>query len=179
MATPALRKAPRSPGVQALLQTAPLLMLVAAGPAFAQTVRDDFYMTNGTVNAVATAGDTLYVGGSFTAVGLATGAGVPLDAVSGVAVPGFPRVAGQVHAVVPDGNGGWYIGGAFTSVAGLPRANLAHVLVSALTTYPPVFLRTYPPCLPGDVTGGTSLKPPAVVQGEVGVSGGAGTTRRR
>jgi hypothetical protein len=29
--------------------------------------------------------------------------------------------------VVPDGTGGWFIGGDFSGVGGLPRANLAHI----------------------------------------------------
>ena len=122
------RKASPSVRVLAFLETVPLLALAAAGPASAQAVREDLYMTNGTVNAVAVAGDTVYVGGSFTAVGAATGAGVPLDEATGLALPGFPKFAGQVHAVVDDGAGGWYVGGAFAGVGGLPRANLARVL---------------------------------------------------
>ena len=32
-----------------------------------------------------------------------------------------------MYAVASDGAGGWYIGGYFTAVGGLPRSNLAHV----------------------------------------------------
>jgi hypothetical protein len=32
------------------------------------------------------------------------------------------------YAAVPDGAGGWYIGGHFTAVAGVDRQNLAHIL---------------------------------------------------
>uniref|UniRef100_A0A832HZT5 FlgD/Vpr Ig-like domain-containing protein n=1 Tax=Eiseniibacteriota bacterium TaxID=2212470 RepID=A0A832HZT5_UNCEI len=124
------RSAPRA-STHARRAAAVALALAAAAaggsPAVAQTVRDDLFMANGTVQALALSGDTLYVGGSFTAVGPATGSGVPLDAATGLAVPGFPRIVGQVSAVAPDGAGGWYVGGAFTSVGGVPRANLAHV----------------------------------------------------
>ncbi len=98
------------------------------GEALAQTVRDDFFIANGTVNAELLSGSTLYVGGRFTHVGAVTGAGVPLDGGSGLAVSGFPRVVGEVDAVVSDGAGGWYIGGLFTTVGGIARSNLAHVL---------------------------------------------------
>lgn len=102
--------------------------LAGAGPATSQVIRQDLPITNGTVNATAIVGTTLYMGGAFTAVGPTTGPGVPIDAGTGAAISGFPRLDGQVNAVVSDGSGGWFIGGAFTMVGGLPRANLAHVL---------------------------------------------------
>ena len=103
-------------------------LLWCGAAAQAQSVRTDFYGTNGTVNAEVLSGNTLYLGGSFTRVGPQTGCGVPLDAVSGAPVAGFPLVLGQVNAVAPDGAGGWYLGGSFTSVGGLARSNLARVL---------------------------------------------------
>ena len=81
-----------------------------------------------TVFAATRAGNTLYVGGSFHTIGPNTGCGVPVDIPGGRAVPHFPRVAGgRVNAVVPDGGGGWFIGGAFSGVEGRPHANLAHL----------------------------------------------------
>ena len=103
-------------------------LALAAGVARAQTVRDDFFITNGQVNAQVLRGNTLYVGGSFSFVGPVTGSGVPVDATTGAPEPGFPRVNGTVMAVVPDGSGGWFIGGTFTLVDGVARTNLAHVL---------------------------------------------------
>ena len=51
---------------------------------------------------------------------------MPLDATSGL--PSWlPKVAGNVYAAAPDGSGGWYLGGQFTHVGGVPRLNLAHV----------------------------------------------------
>src|SRR5712671_5660373 len=105
-----------------------VLLTLCVGGAGAQVVREDFHITNGTVNSVVRSGSTLYVGGNFTSVGATTGAGAPIDASSGLAVSGFPVVAGQLTAVVPDGTGGWFIGGLFTSVGGVARSNLAHVL---------------------------------------------------
>jgi trimeric autotransporter adhesin len=99
-----------------------------AAAAHAQTVRPDFFVTNGTVNAQALSGTTLYVGGSFTSVGAVTGSGVPVDSATGVAHAGFPRVNGQIVAAIPDGAGGWYIGGSFTEAGGLARLNVARVL---------------------------------------------------
>ena len=99
-----------------------------AAAARAQTVRPDFFITNGTVNAQALSGTTLYVGGSFTYVGAVTGSGVPVDSVTGAARDGFPRVNGQIVTAVPDGAGGWYIGGSFTRVGDVARSNAARVL---------------------------------------------------
>src|SRR5690242_495711 len=47
--------------------------LCAGGRAEAQTVRQDFYITDGAVSAEVLSGNTLYIGGSFTHVGPATG----------------------------------------------------------------------------------------------------------
>ncbi len=111
----------------ALLRVA-LCAALGASVAGAQVVREDLQITNGTVNAVAVSGSTLYLGGAFTAVGSTSGTGVPISAASGLALAGYPRVTGQINAVVSDGAGGWFIGGQFSSVGGVARANLAHVL---------------------------------------------------
>src|SRR5207253_2725231 len=78
---------------------------------------------------IASSGGITYIGGLFTQVGPRTGPGVGIDATSGQST-GLPEVSGGsavVEAVVPDGAGGWYVGGAFTRVGGLPRLNLAHI----------------------------------------------------
>ena len=100
-------------------------MARAAG---AQVIRPDLCVTDGTVQAIAKSGSTLYIGGQFNRVGPATGGGVPLDVTSGMPVDGFPKVAGVVSAVASDGAGGWYVGGEFATVGGIPRSNIAHVL---------------------------------------------------
>lgn len=102
--------------------------LLGAGAAHAQAAREDLPIANGTVNAVAVSGTTLYLGGNFSAIGPTSGTGVPIDGASGTAVSGYPRVNGLINAVVSDGAGGWFIGGQFTTVGGVARANLAHVL---------------------------------------------------
>ena len=94
----------------------------------AQTVRQDLDIANGAVGPIVVSGNTLYIGGNFTYVGPETGGGVPVGAATGTAIAGFPKVAGAVLAVVSDGAGGWYIGGSFTSVGGIARSNLAHIL---------------------------------------------------
>ncbi|MFN8587718.1 MAG: putative Ig domain-containing protein [Candidatus Eisenbacteria bacterium] len=102
-----------------------LLPVVAA----AQSARTDFWITNGQVNAQVVKDGKLYLGGTFSQVGAVTGAGLPVDQNTGLPDPGFPLVNGTVMCAIPDGVGGWYIGGQFTAVDGAARSNLAHVLV--------------------------------------------------
>lgn len=72
-------------------------------------------------------GNTLYIAGTFRSVGENSGGLVPFDARTGEQVRPFPKVAGFVAVIVPDGSGGWYIGGEFTAVAGKPRSCLAQI----------------------------------------------------
>ena len=125
-----MSKRRRTDLLRILLAGLALLVLAAAplGLARAQQVGDDLWVTDAPVLAVARSESTLYIGGSFNAVGPCTGSGVPLSRRTGVPVSAYPKVAGTVLAVAADGAGGWYIGGAFVGVGGLPRANLAHIL---------------------------------------------------
>ena len=82
------------------------------------------------MTAVAKLGDRLYVGGAFGEVFRLSGGGVAFDPWSGEPHSGFPMVAGRVNAVVSDGLGGWYIGGAFLGVGGEPRRHLAHLIAN-------------------------------------------------
>jgi hypothetical protein len=104
--------------------------LLACGPASAQQIRKDLYCADGSVNAMVVSGNLLYIGGDFTHLGRATGCGVPIDAVTGLEPSSFAQMVGDVgvQAVVPDGAGGWYIGGYFSSIGGVARSNLAHIL---------------------------------------------------
>jgi len=104
------------------------LLALAAPAARAQVVDTTLWVADGPVHGVARIGNTVYLGGDFTRVGPATGCGVPLDGTSGAAIAPYAKVGGEIDAVVPDGAGGWFIGGTFDMVGGLPRANLAHVL---------------------------------------------------
>ena len=83
----------------------------------------------GRVNEVAVGpNDTTYVVGDFTSVGAATGGFASLDAATGLVNRNFPSITGSVWVVEPDGSGGYFIGGNFTSVDGQPRGSLAHLL---------------------------------------------------
>ncbi len=104
--------------------------LTLAFPAAAElssTPNPDTWVPNGRVDAIACSDDTVYLGGKFSYVGPLTGQGVPLDRATGEPLDTFPKVKGIVHASAPDGNGGWYIGGDFTQVGGIPRNRIAHI----------------------------------------------------
>src|SRR4051812_31802779 len=86
------------------------------------------HAVDGEVRTVAQVGGSVVLGGSFTKVGPATAGAVGVvDTGARTFQPGFPEVVGSVSAAVPDGAGGWYLGGSFTSVGSVPRTNLAHV----------------------------------------------------
>ncbi len=95
-------------------------------------VRNEMWVTDGNVLTTALVGNTLYIGGNFATVGEWSGGGVPLDTSTGATVWPAPlnraRVSGRIYASIPDGSGGYYIGGNFKAVAGVIRNNLAHIL---------------------------------------------------
>ena len=104
------------------------LLALFASAANAQTdVFPDLWVTDERVEGMAVLGDTLFVSGRFRYVGPPTGQLAVLDKTTGEADAGLPRVGGSVFAVLPDGAGGYFVGGAFAAVAGQPRRNLAHV----------------------------------------------------
>jgi hypothetical protein len=107
---------------------APLAFALLATTSTAQILDTHLWGTNGPVKAVARAGNTIYLGGWFSIVGPCTGGGAAVDDASGARLERFPHVAGSVRAAVPDGSGGWFIGGSFSAVEGVARANLAHLL---------------------------------------------------
>ncbi len=100
----------------------------AADPA---AVPAESWVTNGTVHAVRQVGDRIYVGGSFTQAGPNTGFGVALDPSTGAWAPAFPKINGTVLVAVPDGDGGFYIGGDFTRVGTRSRHNGARIVPGA------------------------------------------------
>jgi hypothetical protein len=102
------------------------LLLLAIVPSPARAI-PGLWGTNGKVHAVVESDGILYLGGNFTQILLPTGSLVQLDLVDGEHSPAFPSAIGDIYCIVPDGAGGWYVGGSFTHIGGLPRRNLAHV----------------------------------------------------
>ena len=120
-------------GTLALLGT----VLIPA-PGRTQVVQQNLWVANGQVNTIATSNNIVYLGGTFTQVGPATGAAVAIDASTGSPIQPCPMLVGTVKAVASDGSGGWYIGGSFNAVQGQPRRNLAQIDASGnLTSWNP------------------------------------------
>lgn len=73
-------------------------------------------------------GNRIYIGGSFTRAG-GRPFGAILDPRSGdtLADVSQPRINGPVRCSVPDGEGGWYIGGEFTEINGERREGIARI----------------------------------------------------
>src|SRR5215208_2377269 len=88
----------------------------------------DTWVPDGEVKGFALSGSTLYIGGNFTRIAPYTGSSARFEAANGDLKKPWPEVEGVVNAIVADGFGGWYLGGDFRSVGGVPRTDLAHVL---------------------------------------------------
>src|SRR5207249_2600730 len=131
----------RSSDARSGLARAVLLLSLLCANARAQVEREDAWTTDGPVHVIRHIGDRLYIGGAFSRIGPRSGGAVPLDLATGRAIEGFPRVRGNVLVIIPDGEGGWFIGGSFSAVGGVPRQNLAHVLpdlrLAAWAPHPP------------------------------------------
>ncbi|HUS36506.1 MAG TPA: hypothetical protein VM680_14235 [Verrucomicrobiae bacterium] len=84
-------------------------------------------VTDGWVQAIKEANETVYIVGKFHRAGGWTGGAAFVHTASGDAISGFPKVDGVVSAAVSDGNGGYFIAGEFSEVGGLPRKNIAHL----------------------------------------------------
>ena len=116
------------------LLTSLALLLTFAPAAYAQEPQRNLYSTSDFVRSAAVAGDTLYVGGDFITVGPPTGPAAVLDKVTGepdleqARIGVTPLIGSDVEVVLPDGRGGWYVGGRTEWAGGEPRRNLAHVL---------------------------------------------------
>jgi hypothetical protein len=106
-----------------------LLFFVASLRPFAQSNNaiSDVWITNGEIKAMVRDGNTLYLGGSFQYVGPSVDFGAALDGTTGQVNASYLRPNGTVWVSVPDGSGGWYIGGEFTSVGCQTRNRLARI----------------------------------------------------
>jgi hypothetical protein len=107
-----------------------IALLAAPTPrTFAQELLNHWWQPDGPVYSVVEdeANGVVYVGGAFNKIGPPMYGGTPLDRNTGLPVHTAPLPNAQAYDVVPDGQGGYYLGGAFTAVDGQPRNRVAHV----------------------------------------------------
>lgn len=71
--------------------------------------------------------DTLILGGEFRVAGMWAGGGGVASLETGDPVGPLPEITRWVYDALPDGEGGWFIGGDFYSIGGEPRQFLARV----------------------------------------------------
>ncbi len=82
--------------------------------------------TNASVRGITQDSSNIYINGFFTgAQGLRTGSIALMGTTSDKPDFNFPIIDGTIRKIVPDGNGGWYVGGSF-NIDGIK--NLAHIL---------------------------------------------------
>jgi len=111
------------------------LLLNPGGFIISPNPRSDFWVPDGPVYSAVETNGIIYLGGNFDFLRPNRGRGLALDVDTHQPDLGFPTGIGpgeyypaEVYAVLSDGAGGWFIGGAFTTFGGFPHTNLVHVL---------------------------------------------------
>lgn len=108
------------------------LPTIAPALAVGATIQQQMWSSHVPPEDMVRIGDRVFLAGAGLGyVGPYSGGAQFVSTTDGAVVPGFPDVYApaetQVKCVVPDGAGGWFIGGLFSRVGGQPRSNLAHV----------------------------------------------------
>lgn len=105
------------------------LLIILSLSSFAQQVRSPRITPNGKVNAIVRSGDTTWIGGSFSKAGYYTSQLARFQQGSDLPDMAFPLVNGTIHAIEPDGSGGYFVGGNFSQANGVAtHKNLFHIL---------------------------------------------------
>lgn len=93
-------------------------------------VETNFPTANSNIRCFEVADNKLYLGGSFYNLGYRKQGLAKISASNTELNSTFPSTTGTVRCILPDGKGGFYIGGNFTKVGDYGRNNLAHILPS-------------------------------------------------
>jgi outer membrane protein assembly factor BamB len=138
-----------------LSAASPSAAAVASADASPPTTISGRYVVSGWVSTTLKIGNTVYVGGEFSHIARRTGSAVVVPTRGGRIEPVRAEVAGgPVYAAVADGSGGWYVGGAFSTVGDARRDGLAHLRADGTLDRafdPPVFGEVKALVLAGDI----------------------------
>ncbi|WP_175526560.1 MBG domain-containing protein, partial [Rhodonellum ikkaensis] len=94
-----------------------------------QTIVPQAGINNGIVTAIAEDDNNFYIGGTFTSVGGSRpGRIAKISTTNDQVTVNQPLADRNVNVVVPDGSGGWFIGGSIRLIDGLQRLGIAHIL---------------------------------------------------
>ncbi|QQR87237.1 MAG: hypothetical protein IPJ76_03165 [Flavobacteriales bacterium] len=109
-----------------------LSLVCASTKAIGQTATldENWWVTDGAVFDIVLdpINDRAYLGGSFSTVGPALSFGAKITYPGTAPDLAYDKPNGRVLTVISDGGGGWYIGGTFSEVGGLPRNKIAKLL---------------------------------------------------
>ncbi len=101
-------------------------ILIFINSTFAQTPKKT-WVIHGNIETITTDSIFTYLGGNFNYLGPVTGSGAKITTYNTQPDPKFPFVNGYIAVCVPDGNGGWFIGGYFDKVGKYNRKGLAQI----------------------------------------------------
>ena len=91
-------------------------------------VVNDFPKPNGGVATMKVEGNSLYAAGGFSSWGQSAQGLAKINNATLKSDAEYPQTNGTVEAILPDGSGGYFIGGSFSTVGNQSRQNLAHIL---------------------------------------------------
>ncbi len=90
-------------------------------------LRNWVYHPNSNVYDFYRNGDLLYIAGEFSYLGPESPRFSVLEPATNSPATGWPAISGTPYVIIPDGVGGWYVGGDFTHVGGKVQPYLARV----------------------------------------------------
>jgi hypothetical protein len=116
-----------------LISTLLFLALSLGLSAQSEQINLDWPVPTGNTDLLAIASDPVhgktYIGGNFTRIQHQTPYTATVDLATGLPDAQKLRPNDEILAAVPDGNGGFFIGGKFTKIDGVPRSYLARHLL--------------------------------------------------
>ncbi len=104
-------------------------LVAQCNPIIANDSDQFVFPLGGYVKATTAYNNTLYIGGVFSLIGQNTGHFIGIDTANGHPINRsiWPKINGAVYKAIPDGIGGWIIGGSFSKAGDSVRHNLVQI----------------------------------------------------